>query len=185
MNKFSHKSNRLLLVGLIAATAVAVSGCREAKRETGGDHAAPAEAQAPASKTTTEFTFTAADAAPLLGVPADTVQADVSELYPGSTMYSFSTADGTHALTFNVTVSESADEAAEDMAQYRSHLRTAAETGPFKGDASGEVKVGDEAVWTEVNGTLTVRKGNVTFQIQMPSEKSEQITIAQALIRKL
>jgi hypothetical protein len=174
----------VVLVALLTV-ALATAGCQRGQPEASAGEDTPAVAQSESATTVGSFTFTAADAAALFGVPESAVEAEVSELYPGSTMYSFTTADGAHRLAFNASIAESVEEAERSMAQYRSHLGTAAQTAPFAGSESGEVRVGDEAVWTEVNDTLTVRKGAVTFQIQEPADKAEQIKAAEALVGKV
>ena len=44
--------------------------------------------------------------------------------------------------------------------------------------------MGDEAVWTDINGVLTVRKMNVTIQVTMPKAKLDQVKLAQAVVAK-
>jgi len=39
-------------------------------------------------------------------------------------------------------------------------------------------------VWTDVNGTFTVRKGHLTVQVSMPKAKLEQLKLAKALLAK-
>ena len=43
---------------------------------------------------------------------------------------------------------------------------------------------GDEGVWTDINGTLTVRRGNVTLQFTLPREKLEQVTLGKTVAEK-
>ena len=70
------------------------------------------------------------------------------------------------------------------------HLSTAGGTAPFKdklpkgaySDISG---LGDEAVWSDVNGSLAVRKGALTLQFMAPKGKLEQIKAAEAVLKKL
>ena len=76
------------------------------------------------------------------------------------------------------------------MDQYRRHLDIAGNTKPFKDDLEGEAYsnisgIGDEALWTAVNGTLTMRKGNVSLQIQQPKNKNMQIKIAKEILSRL
>lgn len=94
-------------------------------------------------------------------------------------------------MSFTVSVSENARKASNEMEQLRDNLELAAGTAPFKdklpGGAYSEISgpgLGDESVWTDVNGTLTVRKGNITVQVLMPSGKMEQIRVAQAFLAK-
>ncbi len=132
--------------------------------------------------------FTAADAAKILGVPAANLTARSEEVYETLRMCSFTPKNG-KGLSFSIAVAKSAKDAKSDMEQLRSHLETAAGTAPFKdklpkgaySDISG---LGDEAVWTDVNSTLNVRKGNITIQVITPSDKMVQIKIAEAVLAK-
>ena len=45
--------------------------------------------------------------------------------------------------------------------------------------------LGDEAVWTDINAALTVRKGRTTLQVTQPAGKMEQIKVAEAFLNKL
>ena len=53
-----------------------------------------------------------------------------------------------------------------------------------QGAYSDIMGLGDEAVWTDVNGTLTVRKGNIIVQVLAPAGKLVQIKVAQAFLAK-
>ena len=80
--------------------------------------------------------------------------------------------------------------AATEMAQYRSHLEVAWGVEPFR-DAAGEGAytdvngLGDEALWTGVNGSLAVRKGNLSLQISLPKDRSAQETVARTFLSRL
>jgi hypothetical protein len=41
---------------------------------------------------------------------------------------------------------------------------------------------GDEAVWTDINGTMTVRRENVTLQFTLPRSKDAQVELAKAVV---
>ncbi len=60
-------------------------------------------------------------------------------------------------------------------------------TAPWKGKLPkgaysdiADPGMGDEAVWTNINGTLTLRKANVMIQVTMPKAKLDQIKLARA-----
>ena len=132
--------------------------------------------------------FGVKDAALLLGVPESDVTGRIQEQYVGLWMCSFQTSNGKESFSFSVTVSPSAADAEADLAQYRSNLELAGETAPFKDDPAGaysDITLGDEAVWSNINGTLTVRKGHLTIQILQPSDKTKQLRLAQALLAKM
>jgi hypothetical protein len=77
------------------------------------------------------------------------------------------------------------------MERYRDNLVVAGETAPWKGklpkgaysDLSGP-GLGDDAVWTDINGSLTVRKGNVKVQVMTPKGKLPQVNLVEAVVAK-
>jgi uncharacterized protein with GYD domain len=132
--------------------------------------------------------FTAQDAASVLGVPAEAMTAQPQELYAGSWKCSFSGGDKT--LAFTVTAARSVEEASRRMEQYRAHLRTTGSAEPFKANlpngAYADVRdVGDEAVWTDMNFSLTARRGNVSIRVLMPKDRRVQIEAARKFLEKL
>jgi hypothetical protein len=42
--------------------------------------------------------------------------------------------------------------------------------------------LGDEALWTNVNGSLTVRRGNLTIQVMAPHDRRRQVAVADKLL---
>lgn len=135
--------------------------------------------------------FTAEDATRLLGTPAAQLERKTQSIGPTSWICTFAAQDG-KGVSFSVSVSKSTREAAEDMERLRANLELAAETPAFKdrlpAGAYSEIggpDLGDETVWTDINGTLTVRKGNIVLQVLMPSGKRDQIRVSQAFLKKL
>jgi len=134
--------------------------------------------------------FTAEDAAPFLGVSASAITMSATQGYEGFWQCSFNAAGADKQIAISVTVSKDAKTAAADMEQLRGNLELAGSTGPFKdnlpkgaySDISG---IGDEAVWTDVNGTLSARKGRVSVQVIQPPGKMAQIAIAEAVLRRM
>lgn len=134
--------------------------------------------------------FSLDDAAAVLGVPVSEIKANAQELYPGNQDCNYNGGGLDKLVGFNLSLSPSSQEAATDMAQYRSHLEIAKGVKPFKDDladgAYSEVEgLGDEALWTAVNGTLSVRKGNLSLQISLPKERDVQRGIAQKILSRL
>jgi hypothetical protein len=132
--------------------------------------------------------FTAADAAKVLGVPAAGVKAWTQS--PHAFFWTCSFYAGRLRLEFSVAVSSTVEDAVTDMERYRENMELAAKTDAFKdslpGGAWSEVsKLGDEAVWTDINRTLRVRRGNVILQVLAPAAKLEQIKVAEAFLKKL
>jgi hypothetical protein len=132
--------------------------------------------------------FTAADAGAILGLPAAAITARTEKVH--ASLWTCTFRAGEQTLAFSVELARTAEEAAADMARYRENLELTAETAPFKdklpkGAWSEIVPLGDENTWTDVSGTLTVRQGNVTLQVQAPAGKLEQISVAKAFLKKL
>ena len=131
------------------------------------------------------------DAAAILGVEASAIEARSEELYPGNTQCTFEAGGSLeNILSFNISVAETVDEAANEMDQYRSHLEVARETEPFEDDlaegAYSDIEgLGDEAIWTKANKTLTVRKGNVSLQVLMPNDRDAQVAVVKKFLKKL
>jgi len=135
--------------------------------------------------------FTVQDAAPFLGVPAARVVRKAERISKSLVACSFAAGKTVPGVAFSIEIEASAKKAAEQMESYRDNLATAGEAAPWKGklpkgaysDIMGE-GMGDEAVWTDINGALTVRKLNVMVQVTMPKAKLEQIRVAQAVVAK-
>jgi len=133
--------------------------------------------------------FSAAKAAAFLGVPAAQVLRKVEKSGKSLYLCAYAVGKAATSIAFSVEAAPSAKKAAEDLERYRDNLMVAGETAPFKdrlpkGAFSDIVGVGDEGVWTDVNGTFTVRKGNLTVQVTMPEGKMEQLKLAQAVLGK-
>ena len=93
------------------------------------------------------------------------------------------------AIAFSLEVAPDPKKAAEQMERYRDNLVVAAETLPHrgklpKGAYSDVMGLGDEAVWTDVNDSLTVRKGSVTMQVTLPKAKADRLRLVQAVLAK-
>jgi hypothetical protein len=134
--------------------------------------------------------FTVADAAGFLKAPAAQVTRNVEK--SGKTLWlcSFAVNRAAPAIAFSIEVEASAKSAAEEMNRYRDHLMTAGDTPRYKnklpkGAYSEIVGVGDDSVWTDINETFTVRKGNVRVQVTLPREKMEKIRLGKAIVDKL
>ena len=94
------------------------------------------------------------------------------------------------SVSFSVTISRDTQTALKEMESYRENLELAATTAPHRDNlpsgAYSEISdIGDENVWTDINGTLTVRKGAITFQVQQPPGKLRQVRAAQVILSKL
>lgn len=136
--------------------------------------------------------FTARDAAPHLGVPPERVVAKAEKVHATLWMCSFSVASPAKQVAFSLEVDKDPGSAAGAMERYRGDLEVAAGTAPFKdklprgawSEIVGE-GLGDENVWTDVNGSFTARLGNVRVQVTQPAGKMEKVRVAQALLSKL
>lgn len=136
--------------------------------------------------------FAAKDAAVFLGVPPEKVVAKAEKVHAALWMCSFSAGAGGKTVAFSLEVAKDPKAAAADMERYRGDLEVAAGTAPFKDKlpkgAWSEIVadgLGDENVWTDVNGAFTARLGNVTVQVTQPADKVEKIKVAKAVLAKL
>jgi hypothetical protein len=134
--------------------------------------------------------FTAADGAAWLKVPAAQVSRHVQKSGKSLWICSFAAGRAPPGISFSLDIAADAKKAEAEMERYRDNLAITGGTAPFKdrlpkGAYSDIMGLGDEGVWTDVNGTLTVRKGNVTLQVQMPKEKLEQVRLAKEVIAKI
>ncbi len=132
--------------------------------------------------------FTSEDAGKILGLPASKLVAKTEKMAVELWSCAYTTPDG-KGVAFSITLAKDAKKAAREMERLRDNLEVAAGTAPFKnrlpkGAYSEILGLGEESVWTDVNGTLTVRKGNVTIQVLMPGGKMEQIKVVQAFLAK-
>lgn len=135
-------------------------------------------------------TFTLDDAAAILGTTTADIQVDSEELYAGNWMCIYKVKDTDKMVSLNLSLTKSVKKAADDMAQYRSHLETARGIEPFRKDlAQGAYSniegLGDDALWTAANGALSVRKGNISIQVQLPAGKDTQVEVAKKVLARL
>lgn len=133
--------------------------------------------------------FAAQDAAAFLGVPAAQVTRTVRKVHATLYACAFAVGKSPPGVAFSVEIAASAKKAADEMEKYRENLSTAGETAPWKGKLpkgaySDILGVGDEGVWTDINGALSVRKGNATIQVTMPAAKLDQVKLAAAVVKK-
>ena len=134
--------------------------------------------------------FSSADAARFLGVPAAQAIRTVGKVTPSLWTCSYGAGRSAPAIAFSLEVAPNPKKAAEQMESYRDNLVIAAETPQHrgrlpKGAFSDVMGLGDEAVWTDVNDSLTVRKGRITMQLTLPKPKADRLRLAQALLAKL
>jgi hypothetical protein len=132
--------------------------------------------------------FTAADAAAWLKAPAGQVAREVSKA--GDKWHcSFAVGKSPPAIAFSVAVVSSAKRATEDLERYRDDLAATGASPAWKnklpqGVYSDMFGAGDEAVWTDINGTYTVRRDNVTVQVSLPKDKQQQVQLGKAVVGK-
>ena len=132
--------------------------------------------------------FTAADAGEVMNLPASAITAKTEKVNAAIWMCTFNS--DRKELKFSVALAKSAADASVDMARYRENLEVAAGTPAYKGRLpkgawSEALPLGEESTWTDINHTLTVRQGNLTIQVQPPTNKFEQIKMVRAFLKKL
>lgn len=137
--------------------------------------------------------FTAETAAEILGVPAAEVEDESTDLYDKLRNCSYaSRQDSAKRVNFSLRRDDSIEEAADEMDVFRSHLGTA--QGALAGVTGEEAKgapyeevpgLGDEALWAPINGTLNVRRGNVSIQVSLPDDREAQEKVAERVVAGL
>lgn len=133
--------------------------------------------------------LSAADAAPIVGAPAAQVTRHVEKVSPTLALCSWAAGKSAPALAFSVEVLPSDKAASAALERYRENLSLAGESAPWRGklpkgaysDISG---IGDDAVWTDINGALTVRVGRMNLQFTRPAAKLDQVKAAQAVVKR-
>lgn len=129
--------------------------------------------------------FTAAEAAAWLKAPPAQVTREVSK---SGDRWSCTFAVGkAPAIAFNLAVASNAKRASADLERYRDELAAQADSARWKdklpnGVYSDMFGTGDEGIWTDINGTFTVRRENVTVQFTLPRGKDEQIRLGKAVV---
>ena len=133
--------------------------------------------------------FGAAQAAELLGVPASGITDSSSDVTPTLRMCTFSARDASSQIvTFSMSLEESVDEARRTYAQMKANIpiaQHAQESAGVSSDDSALIEIGglgDEALWTNVNGALSVRRGNLMIQVMAPRDRKKQIAVADKLL---
>lgn len=176
---------------IVLVTIALVSSCGKADEGAKKSAASTSKAGGSSKSKLTEpgeDTFTAADAAAILGVDAAQLKPTVAKGTDGGWGYAFTAADGSW-VSFNAKAFDDKTELTDEMDQYRSNLELAAMLDQWKdvpGGAYSDISgLGDEAIWSNVSDSLVVRQGNVKVQVLQPSDKKQQIKIVQAFLKKL
>lgn len=133
--------------------------------------------------------FSATDAAAWLKLPPEKVKRSVAKSGPRLWLCSYLAGGSAPAIAFSIEIAKDAKTAAAEMERYRDNLVVAGDTAPFKdklpkGAYSDIGGVGDEGVWTDINGAYTVRKGHVTVQFTLPKDKLAQVQLAKVVLGK-
>jgi hypothetical protein len=124
--------------------------------------------------------FTAAEAAAWLKVAPAQVTREVAK--SGDKWVCAFAVGRNPAIAFSMNVSSSARRATADLERYRDDLAAQGDSASWKGKLPNGVYsdmfgAGDEAVWTDINGMLTVRRENVTMQFTLPKGKEAQLSL--------
>ena len=133
--------------------------------------------------------FSAADAAPFLGVDAGVVTAHAEDVTPATRGCTYST--GSKAVSFSLTLESSIDEAKRNFENLRENYTIAARAQEAagvkleKGAYSDIMGVGDDAIWSDTNTSLAVRHGNMTILVMQPNDKKVQVAVAEKILERL
>jgi len=130
--------------------------------------------------------FGPADAAAILGVPAEKLQDHSRDLSENSRWCLLENPDDSKkGVTFTVSRADSVDEAAVEFQQFRQHASMAATMGGSPEEKIHEIPdLGDEAVWSPVPGGVYIRQGRDGVQVNQPADEETQIEIARKILGK-
>jgi hypothetical protein len=137
--------------------------------------------------------FGPAQAAEILGVPASAVADRSADIAKGLRGCSFARTDGTSgAVSFALERDESVEAAAQAYASMKDAIPIAEDAQKAAGvgatDSANDSALieisglGDEALWTNVNGALTVRVRNLTIQVTEPRDRKMQVAVARKVV---
>jgi hypothetical protein len=132
--------------------------------------------------------FGAVQAGELLGVPASAIADHSSDVSPTLRMCTFSGRDAASLISFSLSLESSVEEAKRTYAQMKDNIPIAGhaqESAGVHSEDSALIEIGglgDEALWTNVNGALTVRRGNLMIQVMAPRDRKKQIAVADKLL---
>ena len=137
--------------------------------------------------------FSAAQAAELLAVPAAEVEPHLEQVTPTTRGCTFTyRRDQSRQLSFSITREDSIEEAKHSFASYRETVtigsrvqQSATGDKPPEGAYVDILGVGDEAIWSHTNGTLAVRRTNLTILVMRPDDRKQQAVVAQKVIAGL
>lgn len=194
--------NWLVFVTMTVCLApVACGGGRQEVRPDSGSAASPAVQAEPAQSSSSSAGLFGADvvnrcagfgtthAAEILGAPASAVADRSGDIAKGIRGCSFERTDGvTGAVHFSLERDDSVEEAARAYADMRDSIPIAERAQKAAGASSDDSALieisglGDEALWTNVNGALTVRHRNLTIQVTGPPDRKTQVAVAQKVI---
>lgn len=132
--------------------------------------------------------FGANEAAVWLKAPAAQVTREVTKS-GDKWQCSFAVGKAAPAIAFSVAIAPSAKRAQDDLDRYRDDLSSAGSSARWKGKLPNGIYAdlfgtGDEAVWTDMDGSFTVRRDNVTVRFTLPKGKEEQVRLGKALVER-
>lgn len=99
--------------------------------------------------------------------------------------------DPARSVSFSLSREDTAQAAATGFAQLRDNISLAAnlqQSGEASPGDSPLIEIsglGDEALWTDVNRALTVRRGNLTILVMQPPERRDQVAVAEKVLSLL
>ena len=130
-----------------------------------------------------------ADAATLVGAPSAQVTRHVEKVSPTLAICSWAAGRSAPALSFSVEAYASDKAATAALERYRDDLSLAGESAPWRGKLpkgawSDITGLGDDAVWSDINGALMVRLGRMNLQFTRPAGKLEQVKAARIVTQR-
>jgi hypothetical protein len=182
---------------LTMASAVLAFACGGAPDASPGSGAAPGSAAGSGGLVGPEVVsrcagFGPAEAAGFLGVPAAAIVDRSSDITPTARICAFAVAaDESKAVSFTLERDESVEASARAYASMKDMIPIAAGAQQSTDMATGDSPLieigglGDEALWTNTNHSLTVRSRNLTILVMLPNERPSQIKVADKVLELL
>ena len=137
--------------------------------------------------------FAAAQAGEFLAVSAAEIEPRFEQVTPTTRGCGFVyRGDQTRQVVFSITREDSVEEAKHSFASYRETVtigsrvqQSATGDKPAEGAYVDILGVGDEAIWSHTNGSLAVRRSNLTIMVMRPDDRKQQAAVAQKVIAGL
>lgn len=178
-------------LGILVVGSLLGSGCRKESTAGSATESPVATSAAQSAPSGSACGYTTADAASFLGTPAESITAKSEQTTPNLLVCSFTPKGAAEGVSFSLRRDKSAEAAAADYERLKDHLlsddvQPAAEEKPGESALIETFGLGDEALWTNTNRTLTVRRGALTVVVMAPrDDRRRQYKVAEVILKRV